>query len=102
MFRYTVICEFENSDSQLADRWVSWLLEEHLQDVIAAGAESAELVKLDSEPLIYEVRYAFISREAFDQYENDHAPKLRAEGLKRFPLELGLKYRRTTGTVVAD
>lgn len=100
MFGYTVICEFINSDRDLADRWVQWLRDEHVADVISAGAASAEVIRLDGEPLTIEVRYKFESRAAFKNYERDHAPRLRAEGLQKFPLELGLRFRRTTGDVI--
>ena len=102
MFRYTVTCEFSNSDSQLADRWIGWLRDEHLADVINAGATSAEVVQLDGQPLTVEVRYTFSSRATFEAYERDHAPRLRAEGLEKFPLEMGLEFRRSTGEVVID
>jgi hypothetical protein len=45
------------------------------------------------------VRYHFPSREAFAAYERDHAPRLRADGLRRFPPERGVSYRRSVGVV---
>lgn len=102
MFRYTVTCEFSNSDQKLADRWIGWLRNEHLADVINAGATSAEVVQLDGRPLTVEVRYDFASRATYEAYERDHAPRLRAEGLEKFPLEMGLKFRRSTGQVLIE
>ena len=58
-------------------------------------------VRLDEDPVRCEARYLFDSREAFETYERDHAPALREEGLRAFPLDLGLSYTRTTGTVIA-
>ncbi len=95
MFAYTVRCEFD--DPAVAQKWLRWLESEHLADVCAAGALGAEVIRLDGKPVCCEVRYRFASREAFAAYERDHAPRLRAEGLKRFPPELGLRYTRTTG-----
>lgn len=104
---YTVRCEFTAAD--VADRWVEWLTTgNHINDVIAAGAVSGVLVRLDVEAgddapaRIYEVRYTFPSRAAMDTYVSDHAPRLREEGLEKFPLSLGLKYSRTIGNVVAS
>ncbi len=74
------------------------MLDEHLADVCAAGAQSAELIV---DGLRCETRYTFADRAAFDAYERDHAPRLRDEGLQRFPLSLGLTYSRTTGKRVA-
>ena len=53
-----------------------------------------------SPELTFEVRYRFPSRQAFDHYEQEIAPRLRAEGLKRFPPEKGISYRRSVGEVV--
>jgi len=95
MFSYTVRCTFE-SDS-IAQAWIAWLRDEHLAEVIAAGALDAEVIRFDGSPIRAEVRYHFSSKESFAAYERDHAPRLRAEGLKRFPPDRGLLYERFTG-----
>jgi hypothetical protein len=102
MFAYTVSCDFD--DPAVAVEWLAWLRDEHLGEVCAAGALDAEAVRLDPPPGVAarcEARYHFASRPDFQRYERDHAPRLRAEGLKRFPLERGLRYTRATGEVVA-
>ena len=96
---YTVACAF--TDPDVAGRWMAWLENGHLADVIAAGAESAYAVRLDGDAVRCEARYTFASREAFEAYERDHAPRLRAAGLALFPLELGLEYSRSIGEVIA-
>lgn len=98
MIAYTVTCTFD--DPSVAVEWLDWLEIEHLADVCEAGALSADVVRLDGDPVTCAVRYRFASREAFDAYERDHAPRLRAEGLERFPLERGLAYARSVGEVV--
>ena len=98
---YTVRCEID--DAEVAGQWATWMREEHLADVCAAGASAATLVRIDDEgPLTFEARYLFDSPEAFETYERDHAPTLRAEGLARFPLERGLSYTRSVGEVLAS
>ena len=97
MLAYTVHCAI--ADRAVADRWVAWLHDEHLADVCAAGALEGVLVELDTPEPTFEVRYLFADRAAFDRYEEDHAPRLREEGLALFPLSLGLVYRRTLGIV---
>jgi hypothetical protein len=67
--------------------------------VLAGGATAAEVVALDQPAHAYEVRYRFHSREAFDRYERETAPRLRAEGLQLFPPERGIAYRRSVGVV---
>ncbi|MCB9693956.1 MAG: DUF4286 family protein [Alphaproteobacteria bacterium] len=94
-FVYRVRCTF--SDPEVAERWLAWLHEGHLADVVAAGASSAEVFRIDAEEVVLEAVYGFSSRAAFERYEAQHAPRLRAEGLALFPLSLGLRYERTTG-----
>ncbi|MBY0229475.1 MAG: dipeptidase PepE [Gemmataceae bacterium] len=77
--------------------WLAWMRGKHLADVRAAGADAAELVGLEGRR--WEARYRFSSREAFAAYERDHAPRLRAEGLARFPAERGFAYARTLGDI---
>lgn len=104
MFAYTVRCTFTTSD--VAKEWIEWLRTEHLRDVCDAGARDAEVVVIDpnessASTVTIEVRYHFASRDAFARYERDHAPRLRAEGLRRFPSERGLTYARSAGEVAA-
>lgn len=102
MFAYTVACDFEVE--QTARHWVQWLRDEHLSEVCAAGAVAAQVVWLDGAApggARCEARYLFTSRDDFKRYEHEHAPRLREEGLKRFPLILGLRYTRTTGEIMA-
>jgi len=102
MFSYTVACTFD--DPAVAAEWIAWLRDEHLKDVCDAGALDAEVIRCDvatDSKSRCEVRYHFESKAAFDAYVRDHAPRLREEGLKRFPPERGLGYERATGEVVA-
>ncbi len=98
-FVYRVRCRFD--DPEVARAWVAWLRDEHLADVVEAGAQSAELLRLDGPELVFEAVYRFADRAAFERYEAEHAPRLRNEGLDRFPLEAGLHYARVTGVCVA-
>ena len=95
---YTVSCTF--TDPAVAERWLGWLRDGHLADVVAAGAERADAVRLDGDRVCCEARYTFASRAAFEAYERDHAPRLREEGLALFPLDLGLDYSRSVGEIV--
>jgi hypothetical protein len=97
---YTVAATF--ADAALAAEWLRWLEESHLAEVLAGGASDAEVIELDGAEKAFEVRYHFPSREAFEAYERDHAPRLRAEGLRRFPVERGVRYRRSLGAVRAS
>ena len=45
MYRYTVSAEFATDAT--ATEWLHWLKDGHIDDVLAAGATSAEIVRLD-------------------------------------------------------
>ena len=101
MFSYTVISVFHSRS--VADEWIAGLRDEHLAEVSAAGAVDAEVLRCDAapdSPTRCEVRYHFASRESFAAYERDHAAKLRAKGLAKFPPERGLSYQRSLGPVI--
>ena len=83
----------------LVDLWraIAWLRDGHARELLDAGATSAEILRLEGEEIRCEVHYRFPSRAAFETYEREHAPRLRAEGLERFPPALGLRYARRSG-----
>ncbi len=87
----------------LADEFVAWLEDGHIQQVIDGGAESGTIVRLDpddSGKARVMAQYTFASREKFDTYVATHAPALRADGLKRFGPERGVTFERRLGTIV--
>jgi hypothetical protein len=98
---YTVAATFD--DSRVADEFVRWLGAGHVQEVIRGGASSAEIVRCDAPqgPWRIEVRYSFPDREAFERYQRDVAPALRAQGQSRFPPQRGVSFERRTGIVVS-
>ncbi len=95
---YTVGVTFSGEDRSAA--WLAWLRGGHIAAVLAGGASDTEIVALDGPDRAFEVRYHFPSREAFTRYEKDHAPRLRAEGLRLFPPDQGVVYRRSLGEVL--
>jgi Domain of unknown function (DUF4286) len=99
-FAYTVSAYFD--DEATAQEWSAWMREQHLADVVAAGALSAVLVRLtDTRPRL-ESRYEFASAQAFADYEAAHAPRLRAESAARFPPTRGVRLVRSMGEVLAE
>jgi len=97
-FRYTVAVSLP--DEETAERWLRWLRDGHVAEVLAGGAMAAEIVRCDAPAIEFEVRYDFPSRDAFDRYEREHAPRLRAVALRLFPSEHGIHYHRSTGIVL--
>ena len=55
-----------------------------------------------AERAVVETQYVFPSRKAFDTYVRDHAPALRADGLKHFPPESGVTYERQVAEVAFE
>ncbi len=90
-------------DESTALRYRRWLVEEHCGQVIQAGALTAVVIEHDSPDSeagrTVEARYVFESRAALATYLDQHAPALRAEGLKHFGPGTGVVFRRTVGVV---
>ncbi|MBI3886227.1 MAG: DUF4286 family protein [Opitutae bacterium] len=87
-------------------RFLAWLSPNHVLQVMAAGASGVRIVVIDraadTAPAIVETQYVFPSRKAFDTYVRDHAPALRADGLKHFPPESGVTYERQVAEIAAE
>lgn len=101
MIAYSVTAEFD--ELSVATEYVRWLQEGHLAAVLAGGA--LEAVLLRHEPaagaqLVFQTRYLFASMAAFDRYEKQFAPALRADGLARFPPSRGVRMTRTLSEVL--
>jgi hypothetical protein len=86
------------SDARTADEWLSWMRDKHLADVVTAGARRGRVVRLDDSPLSFAAQYEFADRAVFERYLQDHAPRLRAEGLARFGDRV--QYKRSSGDIV--
>jgi hypothetical protein len=89
-------------DERTREEYIAWLRAGHLNEVIRGGAQSATIMKVTEPavPVCVETRYLFSSRDAFDRYVADHAPALRADGLKRFGPERGVKFERKIGELL--
>ena len=77
IYSYVVRCSFE--DARVYDAYVGWLRDAHTGDVCMSGARDADLLVMDvvpGEPFVVESHYRFVSREAFEKYEREHAPRL--------------------------
>jgi hypothetical protein len=77
-----------------------FVLEGHADAVVAGGAMSAAVVRLDGEGTIrVQSKYRFPNRAAFARYESETAPVLRADGVARFG-DKGITFERSVGAVV--
>ena len=100
---------------QVRGRFLAWLSPNHIMEVMKGGATGARIVlpdrESDSAPAsperveraaVVETQYVFPSRKAFDTYVRDHAPALRADGLKHFPPESGVTYTRQVAEIATE
>lgn len=89
-------------DEALREAYIAWLKGGHVEAVIDAGADSALIVRVEepADPIVVRTRYFFMSRGILDRYLADHAPGLRAEGLRRFGPETGVRFSREIGRAV--
>ncbi|MFN0133101.1 MAG: DUF4286 family protein [Phycisphaerales bacterium] len=97
---YTVIASFP--DAPTRDEYIAWLEDGHIDLVIRHGAHAASIIRVidPAQPIQVEVRYTFSTRDLFDTYIRDHAPALRADGLRRFPPDRGITFVRRVGQIV--
>jgi len=99
---YTVLASLP--DEPTAREYIGWLEGGHLAAVIAGGATSAQIIRIQSspDPIQLEIRYLFPNQQVFDRYVAEVAPALRADGVRRFPPERGVRLERRSGVVVGD
>ena len=87
-------------------RYLAWLSPNHLLEVKAGGATAVRVVLPDREnegaPAVVETQYVFPSRKAFETYLRDHAPALRADGLKHFPPASGVTSTRQVAEIACE
>lgn len=100
MLVYTVTAT--RPDETTASEYIVWLKGGHVQAVVAGGAASAHVIRVEepAAPILVEARYLFASTEDYDRYLRDHAPRLRAEGLAKFGPQRGVTFQRRHGRVV--
>ena len=78
-----------NINESIHNEWLKWMTTEHIPQVLSTGKfEKATLTKVlivdEIGSVTYSVQYRVNSREALEAYYKEHAPKLRAEVLKKF------------------
>lgn len=92
--------------SQIRGRYLSWLSPNHVVELMKCGATAVRIVlpdrTSDTAPAVVETQYTFPSRKTFDDYIRDHAPALRADGLKHFPPDSGITYERQVAEIAAE
>lgn len=85
--------------AEIARQYARWLVEGHVQAVIAGGARTAKVTAWDPEGSAWKVEavYEFADRGALDRYVREFAPGLRAEGLAKWGGVEGIRFERRIG-----
>ena len=78
-----------NIDESVEQQWLTWLKNKHIDEVLATGLfNKAKLIRVLVEEEMggatYSIQYYTDSLEKLHIYYNNHAPKLRKEGLQLF------------------
>lgn len=106
---YSYVVRTVIEDARVFDGFVAWLRDSHVGNVCMCGARDADLLVMDTqqgEPYVVESHYRFVSRDAYEKYEREHAPRMRALGLAelaRLGVEpgRGVQFHRATGMALA-
>lgn len=78
-----------NIDETLSDKWLKWMHEEHIPEVLATGKFlSARLVKVlvveETGGMTYSVQYVAKDMATLQKYYTDDAPALREKAIRLF------------------
>jgi hypothetical protein len=76
-------------DQQIADRWLDWLISEHIPEMISTGCfQSYQVVRLlevdDSEGPTYAIQYRSESKADYNRYLELHANTMRERSLSKW------------------
>lgn len=79
-----------NIDDNVHDRWLQWMRDTHIPDMLATGKFTAAkmcrvMVVEDSGGTTYSVQYTTKDRKTLQKYYEEDATRLREEGQKLFP-----------------
>jgi len=96
MVTYQVTAKVEN---HLSSEYEKYMRDLHIPDVLATGAFASATLQI-ADGGYYLISYEAVSREALDEYLNEHATRLRKDVIGRFPegIELTRKEWETIQT----
>ncbi len=65
--------------------WLQWMKTKHVPDVIATGLiRSFHILMPEETPQTYLFQYHFASKDDYERYSQEYAPKLREELIEKF------------------
>lgn len=75
-------------DENVAEEWLKWMREVHIPDVMKTGlfleGRICRILAFEEGGLSYSVQYLSPSEEAYNIYQQDHAPTLQQEHTERY------------------
>lgn len=86
MIIYNVTIKVENS---IADKWLGWLKEEHIPDMISTGCfTNATILRLletdETEGPTYAVQYHAADNELYNKYIEKYSGEMRKKGMDKW------------------
>lgn len=86
MIVYNVTINIENP---VADEWLSWLMQEHVPEMMSTGLFIENrvyrvLADEDSGGRTYAIQYLCSDMETYEKYRDNFAPKMQAKANERF------------------
>lgn len=77
-----------NVDHEVHDAWLTWMKEEHLPDVMSTGlfvnSRMMRVLADDDGGITYAIQYTAADMVSYEQYRDEHAPRLQAKTQERF------------------
>ena len=75
-----------NIDSDVESEWLDWMKKVHVPDVLATGLiEKQELlIEEEGDVTYYLFQYFFPDQEAYDTYNRDYGPALKADTTQKY------------------
>lgn len=84
LYNLTVVVDYDH-----ADRWLRWMKEKHMPDVLATGVflegKIARILAEEQGGVSYSIQYLAADMESYNRYEREFAPALRKEHEDMFP-----------------
>lgn len=73
-------------EASVEEEWLRWMKTKHVPEVIATGLiKSFQILKPEEQAHTYLFHYHFGNQEDYEQYQEVHAPILKAGPGKKFP-----------------
>ncbi|HHH49550.1 MAG TPA: DUF4286 family protein [Saprospiraceae bacterium] len=87
MYIYNITIKIDHSIEQ---RWLDWMIHKHIPEVMETGTFSqyriCRLLGLEeTDGITFAIQYHFPDLDSFQKYQQEHAPRLKAQAKKLFP-----------------